>query len=188
MGPAAQVDERPMLVERDDGAVFVGQVTDDLDLVRLASCFEALRGRAAVLLESLERVVGADLDPHLLLDRLQVGGGQRSRQVEVVVEAVADGRTDAQLRVGEDLEHGRGHDVRGRMAHRVQRVMGARIQQLRRGGADLISVEGHECLLDWLEGFEGLRAGGAMVNGAAQRWTEWILEGRLARSAIRTGD
>ncbi len=53
-------------------------------------------------------------------------------QVEVVVEAVADGGADSQLRIGEQLEHGGGHDVRRRMAHGVETIMGARIEQLLR--------------------------------------------------------
>ena len=152
---------------------------------------------AAVLLEALERVVGLHLGLHLSLDGLEVGRGQWSRQVEVVVEAVADGGTDAQLGVGEQLKHGRRHDVRGRMPHRVERCVGTRIEQLRRGGADLISVDGHGpkeyrkppvslARLDRLEGLERLGAGRAVVDGAAQGGTEGILEGRV--DAIRNTD
>ena len=58
----------------------------------------------------------------------------------------------------------------------AERVVGTRVQQLRCGGADLISVEDHPSLLDWLEGFERLPAAGAMVDGAAQGRAERILK------------
>ena len=60
----------------------------------------------------------------------QVVGRQRARQLEVVVEAVGDGRADAQLRVGEQVEHRLGHDVRRRVAHGIERVTGVGVEQL----------------------------------------------------------
>ena len=188
MRPAAQVGEGPVTVERDHRAVFLGQVADDLDLQPLVGRFQLGQRGVAILLVALEWQVRGDLGSHLLLDRLQVGRGQRARQVEVVVEAVLDGRTDPQPCVGKQFEHGRRHDVRRRMAHRIQVVMGAGVQQLGRGRADLVSIQGHGSLLDRFERFERLAAARAMVNGPAQGRTERILEGRLPRAAIRTRD
>ena len=75
-------------------------------------------------------MVGGDGRAHPLLDRGQVLGDERARQVEVVVEAVLDRRADAQLRAGEQVEHRLGHDVRGRVAHRVEVVVGVGVEQL----------------------------------------------------------
>ena len=50
---------------------------------------------------------------HPLLDALEVVGGERAADVEVVVEAVLDRRADAELGLGEELLHGLRHHVRG---------------------------------------------------------------------------
>ena len=112
----------------------------------------------SISLRSNGRFAG-HLGAHPLLDCLEVGRRQRPRQVEVVVEAVADGRTDPELRLREELEHGRRHDVRGRVAHRVEPVVRAGIQQLLGVGSDLVRVNrhaakrtgvgAHRCGLSW---------------------------------------
>ena len=88
-----------------------------------------------VLVYGVLGAVGGLLLAHLRLDLLEVGGRERSWQVEVVVEAVLDGGTDAELRVGEELEHGRGHHVRRAVPHRGE-VVGC-------VGSDLVPVDGH---------------------------------------------
>ena len=75
-------------------------------------------------------MVGGDRLGHLRLDRGEILGREGPRQVEVVVEAVLDGRADAQAGIGEEREDGLGHHVRGGVAHRVDRGMGARVEQL----------------------------------------------------------
>ena len=72
---------------------------------------------------------------HLLLDGLEVLGGERLLDVEVVVEAVLDRRADAELGLGEELLHGLGHDVRGGVAQDVQAVLGGDLDRL-----DLVAV------------------------------------------------
>ena len=59
---------------------------------------------------------------HPRLDLAQVVGRERARQVDVVVEAVLDGRTDGELGVREDLLDRLGHQVRGGVAHPRQLV------------------------------------------------------------------
>src|ERR1039458_10185426 len=54
--------------------------------------------------------------PHALLDLFEVFGGEGGGPVEIVIEAGVDGRTDAQLGFGEQLQHGGGEQVRGGMA------------------------------------------------------------------------
>ena len=68
----------------------------------------------------------ATLCGHARLDRREVVGRQRPRQVEVVVEAVRDRRPDAELGAREQVQHGLGHHVRRRVAHRVERVAARR--------------------------------------------------------------
>ena len=59
-----------------------------------------------------------DLD-HALLDTCQILRMERLLDSEVVVEAVLDGRADAELRLGEQVLHGLCHDVcRGVAKHR----------------------------------------------------------------------
>ena len=52
--------------------------------------------------------------PHALFDFFEIFGGEGVGAVEVVVEAVVDGRTDAELGFGEQLQHGGGEQVRSR--------------------------------------------------------------------------
>src|SRR5688500_17104568 len=104
MRTATQIDERPVLVRRHRGRWLTSlagnalQVLEDLDLVRLA----VLREEAFAVLRrehlAHEWMVGCDRIGHSLLDRGQVVGRERARQVEVVIEAVADRGAYAQLR------------------------------------------------------------------------------------------
>ena len=104
MTAATKVFERSVAVEADGRALGLGQILDDLDLEGLVPFALELRDRLGPreILRVLEGQVRGLLLAHLRLDLLEVGRRQRPRQVEVVVEAVADGRTDAELRVRED--------------------------------------------------------------------------------------
>ena len=62
-----------------------------------------------------EVLPGADDLLHLLLERGEVLGGEGPLGVEVVVEAVLDRRADAEPRAGEQLLHGLGEHVGGRV-------------------------------------------------------------------------
>ena len=62
------------------------------------------------------------LAPDLVLDLLQVGFGDRLREVEVVVEAVLDRRADRDLDARVEPAHRLGQQVRGGMAQDVERV------------------------------------------------------------------
>jgi hypothetical protein len=75
-------------------------------------------------------MVRGDAFRHPLLDRLEVGRRQRPRQLEVVVEAVGDRRTNTQLRVRKQVHDGLSHDVGGRVTHRVELAVRAGIQEL----------------------------------------------------------
>ena len=58
---------------------------------------------------------------HLLLDGFEVFGRKRLLAIEVVEEAGLGRRAVAELGLGKELEHGGGHQVRGRVAIDFQR-------------------------------------------------------------------
>ena len=108
MPAATEVLEGAVSIEADGRTLGLGQVVDDLDLERLALGLELGHGiGAGQVLGVLEGQAGLLLLAHEALDLLEVGRRQGSRQVEVVIEAILDCRTDAELRVGEDLQHRR---------------------------------------------------------------------------------
>jgi len=139
MRTAAEVDERVVLIDRQRNgrgrpvAVLVDlaghQVIDQFDLQRLP-------------LEETARLVGRDLPvaevvrsgqdlPHARFQPHQVLGGEGHSlalgiraQVEVVVEARVDGRTDAQPRLRKLLQHRLGQDMRQAVPDPVQPVFG----------------------------------------------------------------
>ena len=133
---ATQVDERALAVEgrrRHGRAVALGgrgEVVDDLDLERLVALDERGPRRLRGLLAELERVVGGDALAHPRLDGGQVLRGQRSRQQEVVVEAIVDDRTDAELRAREQVQDGLCQHVRGAVAHRPELAGRAVVHEL----------------------------------------------------------
>ena len=117
---AAEIDEVPArAVDRQD--LVVGQVLDELDLELLI-----VEERERVLLGNLlARPIFLALQDllHLLLDRLEVVVRRRTRQQEVVVEAVGDLRPDGILRfLAENLDDGLCEHMRQRMAVDVQEL------------------------------------------------------------------
>src|ERR1017187_5162155 len=117
VGAAAEIDEAGS--EGVLGEDLAGLLFDEL----------ALHPGFGVLLEALffggkDAFVGegAGLDlPHLLLDLLEVVGGEGGGAVEIVVEAVVDGRADAELGFGIEFEHGGGEEVGGGVAVDLER-------------------------------------------------------------------
>ena len=86
---------------------------DELALQRLALLREQLQGLGLGDQLLLDGPVLLDDVRHLLLDGGEVLGREGLRHQEVVEEAVVGGRTDAALRVGEQLGHRRGQQVGG---------------------------------------------------------------------------
>ena len=121
---------RPAACGCPASAAAAAQVVEDLDLVGLAVLDEPGPTSQRLELVAHERVVGSDRRRHPRLDGGKVVRGQRSRQLEVVVEAALDGRPDAELRAGEQVHHGLGHDVRRRVAHRVEGIPRAGVEEL----------------------------------------------------------
>ena len=111
-------------------AAAAAQVVEDLDLVGLAVLDEQARPSSG---SSSWRTNGWSAATDVAIRASMAArssGRQRPRQLEVVVEAVLDGRTDAQLRAGEQVHHRLGHDVRRRVAHRVEGIARAGVEQL----------------------------------------------------------
>ena len=114
----AQVDERPVGVGRDD-LVRVGEVVEALELERIVD--EPLpRFDRTHLLAHERELLRRDL-PHLLLERLEVLGRERRRDLEVVVEAVLDRGAESDLRVGTQPSHRRRQHVRGGVPQHAER-------------------------------------------------------------------
>ncbi len=111
------------------------QVVEDLDLERLVALDEERTALSEWQLTADEWMVRGDALGHPALDRGEIGRGQRPRQLEVVVEAVGDGRPDPELRAREQVENGLGHHVRGRVPHRVEVRLCPGVEQLVRGPA-----------------------------------------------------
>ncbi len=116
--PAAEVEERPVLVDRDH--LVLAHLLEPLELERVVgeqlACL--LPGDDA----ALERVVAPHDLAHALLDLLELFGREGAVDLEVVVEAVLDGRPEPDARLRAHLAHGRGQDVRGGVAQQIQRL------------------------------------------------------------------
>ena len=110
--PAAQVGEGVLLVDGDGrrarGGVTVlvltfGESVDEFELVRVVlEDVSPLVGRDFA---DLERVLALDDGPHPVGDPVQVAVGRVHVEVEVVVEAVLDGRADGGLGLREPFHH-----------------------------------------------------------------------------------
>ena len=120
---AAEVGEVALRVERD---VALGGV-DELDLVRLALGLEARRASSREISSRLHSRPSAISRCTSCLDPLEVGLGDRLRELEVVVEAVLDRRADRDLHARVEPPHRLGEQVRARVAQHVERVGVARV-------------------------------------------------------------
>src|SRR6202011_3923144 len=102
-----------------------GLVVDQLELVRLVGQLFARLFLRLVDAAGEQLAVLDDL-AHPLLERLQILGGERLGDIEVVVEAVGDRRADSELRVGEHLLHRLREHVGGRVANDAAAIVGVR--------------------------------------------------------------
>ena len=119
VGAAAEIGERAVGIDRD--GLVVAQLGDALEL-------EGIVGEPAVGLRPVHHLADEGVIPrgdlgHPGLEALEILGRERAVDLEVVVEAVLDGGTEADAGAGKELAHRRGQDVgRGvaqqRPAHR----------------------------------------------------------------------
>ncbi len=116
--PTAEIRESALCIERDSA---LGRVCE-LDLVRLRLGLEA--GNRVLARELLARPLTplGDLAADLLLDRLEIGLGDRLGELEVVVEAVSDRRTDRDLHAGVEAHDRLGEQMGGRVSEDEERV------------------------------------------------------------------
>ncbi len=182
MRPATQVDPIALAVEAD--LVLLGNARDDLCLVDLAQpleelhCIVARHHPARDFLVSLRQLV------HPGLDGGDVLGREGTLEGEVVVEAILDNGTDGHLGFGEQLLHGLGQKMRGRVADDLQavRVLVRDNRQLRIGADD---VRGIDQLPVDATGERGLAQACTNIRGnLVDRYG--VVEGAL--TAIRQGD
>ncbi len=117
VGPATEVGERPVGVDRDH--LVVAEFADPLQLERIVG--EAAVGLVAIDHLAHEGVVGPHHLDHPGLDRRDVLGRERPRHLEVVVEPVLDRRTESDAGLGEDLPDGGGEHVGGRVPQHLER-------------------------------------------------------------------
>ena len=109
MGTGAQVGELALPIEGDVGVL--GQVLNQLHLVGLPLLLHIADGLLPGQLEPLQlQLLLADL-AHLGLDLLQVLLGEGLGAVQVIVEAVVDGRANGQLGVGPEPLDGLGQHM-----------------------------------------------------------------------------
>ena len=97
MGSSAEVCELPLRVERD--ALPLWQIVDELDLVRLSCLLKELKRFLAADFLSLEPQVLLDNLLHFLFDIREIALAQLAIHIDVIIEAVVDGRTDGKLDV-----------------------------------------------------------------------------------------
>ena len=132
--PAAEVGELALRVERDGAVGLAGE----LDLVRLSLRLEAGDRLLAGELLALPRAPLGDLAPHLLLDGAEVALRDRLGKLEVVVEAVGDGRSDRDLHPGVQPHDGLREQVRRRVPEHRERILVLRVA--RRQDLDPLAV------------------------------------------------
>ncbi|MBG9887287.1 hypothetical protein ABE10_12280 [Bacillus toyonensis] len=130
------VDRQLPLADLDRGALcrlLASLEADELELERLVA---ELFARLVIRHDAADEPLPFANDPlHLLGDRLDVVRGEGRLDAEVVVEAVDDGRADAQVRLRLDPLHRLGEDVSCRMPQDVQSV-----RALDRDRLDLVAV------------------------------------------------
>jgi hypothetical protein len=119
MRATAEVEELAVAVDGDDIALL--DLLQPLELVGVVG--EQLLRLAALDLTALERLIGDDDLRHPRLDPLEVFRGERLLDVEVVVEALGDRRTEADPRVRPQAANRRGQNVCRRVAEDVERVL-----------------------------------------------------------------
>ncbi len=147
----AEVHPVTVPVEGQGPGALGDDVLDDLDLELLALGLKEVDGVGDVHLLADEGDVLGDLLVGLVLDRLELLGGERPVAEEVVVEAALDRRADGDLGPREELLHGARHHVRGIVTDGVQRLGRPRGEDLqlpvlgeRPAEVDRVAIEARE--------------------------------------------
>ena len=171
MRPTAQIDELALAIEAE-GRVLLQVVVDVFDLELLLHVLHERPAFGNGTLEAFEWFRVFDDLPHLLLDAREVFFANRSRRMDVVIEAVFERRAERELHAGKQPADGAGHDMRAAVAEDIERLgvfLGEDLQGVFAGGKfgheiDDVAVElGGERVLGeaFADRFGDLFAGGA---------------------------
>ena len=98
MGAGAQVCKFALLIEADNG--ILGKVLDQFHLIGLVLLLHKGDGLGSGELEALQRQGLLDDLLHFSLDLFQVIGSNGIHRIHIIIEAIGNGRTDSQLRIG----------------------------------------------------------------------------------------
>ena len=131
MRTPAQVDELALAVE----AHFLvgGQLADDFGLEFLAFLQEKRHGFIAIPDFTPNFLIAAHNVLHALFNGFQVIRCERGVPVEVIIEAVGNGRANGHLGIREQLLYGFGHDMGGIVANQLQGLVGLPCDDFHRG-------------------------------------------------------
>ncbi len=117
---AAEVQEVAFLISGHGRGAIGSQRVDDLELERLVHLREDFfRFRDRVLF-ARKRLVGLDDLGHLFFDLRKIFRSQLHIEFDVVIEAVLNGRADAELGLRPETRNRMRHHVRSRVAHRFE--------------------------------------------------------------------
>src|SRR6185436_1036889 len=116
MRTATEVDKRAIRVGRDD--LVIPQLRESLQLERIVG--KPLLRFAAIHLFADEREFFARDLPHLVLECAEILGRERLFDLEVVVEAVVDRRSESDLGFGTESTDRGGENVCGGMTEDVE--------------------------------------------------------------------
>src|SRR5574337_101489 len=103
MRPAAEVREVALFVNRYG---VIGKLVDQLDLVSFSPFLKERQGIRLGYVFPDDRRCGFRQLSHLFFDLLEVLGRERPLEIEVVVEACLDRRTDGKLCLRKELFYG----------------------------------------------------------------------------------
>lgn len=129
------------------------RASDQFDLVGVALLGELFERFGLGNLAADERLFLTGQLHHLGFDFRKVGFGDRHGRVDIVVEAVLDGRADAELHTGVHIGEGGGQKMGRGMAHELEALVAL-------GGDD-----GHGIAV----GDDGVQVDGGVVDDAGQR-------------------
>ena len=144
VGPAAEIDELSLPVERERG--MGGEA--GFDVLGLEGLIEAADDLCRLFprhLDPLEGLVGLDDPLHLGLDGRQILVGDRTGRPHVVIKPLADRGPEGEFNALEQPHHRAGHDMGRGMPHHRERPGIARIEglQVDRAGGWERGVEAH---------------------------------------------
>ena len=125
----AQVGEVALRIKAD-GLALAGMLIHQLDFIRLVG--HELMRFLNIQREPLDRQCGLRNRGHFLFELFEVLGGERRFLIEIVIEAVVDGRADGKLRVREQVHNRLREDVGSGVVERALAVLVLESQDFQR--------------------------------------------------------